>query len=192
MRRSFITGFAVIVLVAGLWQTGRGIWIYTKAMLAQGLLQRAWLRTNEGHARVTPWPWADTWPVARLRAPAFDIDLIVLDGAYGRALAFGPGLTSESPGPETTGPIVISAHRDTHFRFLKQVRIGDELILQWPRKAAQRYGVAEARIVDARTATIARDENRQSLVLITCYPFDAIMPGGPLRYVVTADLLDAP
>jgi sortase A len=25
-----------------------------------------------------------------------------------------------------------------------------------------------------------------TLTLVTCYPFDAIVPGGPLRYAVTA------
>jgi hypothetical protein len=39
-----------------------------------------------------PWPWAYTWPIARLMLPFKEIELIVLNGAYGRSLAFGPRL----------------------------------------------------------------------------------------------------
>jgi sortase A len=42
-------------------------------------------------------------------------------------------------------------------------------------------------VVDARRAVIRSDEGGDHLVLLTCYPFDAITPGGPLRYVVAGD-----
>ena len=41
-------------------------------------------------------------------------------------------------------------------------------------------------VVDSRTAVIRTEDWSTSLVLVTCYPFDAVRPGGPLRYVVTA------
>ncbi len=43
-----------------------------------------------------------------------------------------------------------------------------------------------AEVIDARQARLAPDDGRPILSLVTCYPFDAIVPGGPLRYVVTA------
>jgi sortase A len=48
------------------------------------------------------------------------------------------------------------------------------------------YVVQETGIVDAHNASIHLDDEHNRLVLVTCYPFDAIVPGGPLRYVVTA------
>tara|TARA_S200000501_G_scaffold249877_1_gene234098 strand:- start:524 stop:670 length:147 start_codon:yes stop_codon:yes gene_type:complete len=45
-------------------------------------------------------------------------------------------------------------------------------------------------VADART-TVLRLGDGTSFVLVTCYPFDAIDAGGPLRYVVTA-LVDGP
>ena len=41
-------------------------------------------------------------------------------------------------------------------------------------------------MIDARHARLAPDDGRPLLSLVTCYPFDAVAPGGPLRYVVTA------
>jgi hypothetical protein len=50
-----------------------------------------------------------------------------------------------------------------------------------------RYVVSERRIVDSRSGTITLDPSQPRLVLVTSYPFDAMMPGGPLRYVVVAE-----
>jgi sortase A len=51
--------------------------------------------------------------------------------------------------------------------------------------------VHERQIVNAGAAVIRQDDDEKQLVLVTCYPFDTIVPGGPLRYVVTAGLEDA-
>jgi sortase A len=128
------TGIALIVglLGCGIWLLGHGLWIYAKAELAQHLLQRAWARTLAGERAVKPWPWADTWPVARIRLPAHGIDLIVLDGVSGRTLAFGPGHMPGTPLPGRAGVTVIAGHRDTHFRFLRDVQAGDEILVEAP------------------------------------------------------------
>ena len=52
---------------------------------------------------------------------------IVLAGSSGQALAFGPGHVELTPEAGERGVAVYSAHRDTHFRFLKNVVIGDEI-----------------------------------------------------------------
>src|SRR5215510_8497445 len=80
--------FALLLLVAGMWQLGGGIYIRAKAILAQILVRDAWERTLGGERRVKPWPWADTWPVARLEVPEQRVDLFVLAGANGRTIAF--------------------------------------------------------------------------------------------------------
>jgi hypothetical protein len=66
------------LLCLGFWQLGQGAYIPAKAWLAQELMQRAWQKTQDGESESPPWPWADTWPVARLLAKGGDIELIVL------------------------------------------------------------------------------------------------------------------
>ena len=78
MKHRAITGFIVLVTVVGSWQFGQGAWIYVKAQVAQYLLQQAWVQTVDGDHHVHPWPWADTWPVARFQAPSHRQSLIVL------------------------------------------------------------------------------------------------------------------
>jgi sortase A len=174
------------LLAVGLWQIGEGSWIYAKARLAQFLLQRAWSRTLAGESTVKPWPWADTWPVARLRVPSQGIDVIVLNGAYGRTLAFGPGYAESSSFPGSPGTTILTGHRDTHFEFLKWLKQDDEIVVETAAGSTQRYLVLDSQIVDDRTASIGLADREDQLVLVTCYPFDTIVPGGPLRYVVSA------
>jgi sortase A len=177
---------AALLAAVGTWQVGEGAWIYVKARLAQHLLQRAWARTLTGESDVKPWPWADTWPVARLRVPAHGQDLIVLADTSGRTLAFGPGVAPGSARPGTDGTTIITGHRDTHFRFLERVRPGDELVLEIPGRAAAHFRVQGTEVVDTRTAVVDRAPDPAGLVLVTCYPFGAVRPGGPLRWIVAA------
>ena len=182
-----LTALTVCLLAVGLWQIGEGSWIYAKARLAQLLLQRAWSRTLAGEAHVKPWPWADTWPVARLIVPTHHIDLIVLNGAYGRTLAFGPGYAESSAFPGSTGTTILTGHRDTHFQFLKRLTQHDEIVIETAGGKNRRYLIRDIRIVDSREVSIWLGPGADRLILVTCYPFDAIVAGGPLRYVVTAE-----
>ena len=182
------TTLLVLALVLlGLWEMGSGVWIYLKAELAQVLLQRAWAGTVAGQQNVKPWPWADTWPVARLTVPSKDIDLIVLNGAYGRTLAFGPGYLESSALPGSRGTTILTGHRDTHFRFLQRLKAGDEVLLTGKNQESHRYRVSGAIVVDVNRGPIGQEMEGHQLALVTCYPFDAISPGGPLRYVVMAE-----
>ena len=174
------------LLAVGLWQVGEGSWIYAKARLAQYLLQRAWSRTLGGETAARPWPWADTYPVAKLRVPSMHIDLIVLNGAYGRTLAFGPGYSESSAFPGSSGTTILTGHRDTHFRFLRRLGRQDEIVIETVRRTSRRYLVQSSQIVDARTAAISLNDMEDKLILVTCYPFDTVLTGGSLRYVVTA------
>jgi sortase A len=187
-----LRALALVLAAVGIWQAGHGVWIYAKARLAQHLLQRAWTRMLAGERDVRPWPWADTWPVARLRVPAHGIDLIVLDGVSGRTLAFAPGHASGSARPGAAGTAIVSGHRDTHFAFLARVQPGDEVIVDTPGNPPAHFRVRETSVVDSRTAVIRQaDDGEAGLVLLTCYPFDAIRPGGPLRYAVAAEAASA-
>jgi sortase A len=185
-RQWRVAGLTLLVGIA-LWQLGHGAWIHLKAQLAQYLLQRAWAHTLGGQSHVKPWPWADTWPVARLRVLAHGVDLIVLEGVSGRTLAFGPGHAPASAVPGEVGTALVTGHRDTHFRFLAGLRPGDEIVAQAPGRAPWSYVVRELAVVDARDAVIRTDDATDRLILLTCYPFDALLPGGPLRYVVAAE-----
>lgn len=171
-----------LLLAAGAL-AAQAAWLPAKAALAQGLLATTWQRSLADGKSHRPWPWADTHAVARLSSPRLGISQVVLAGDSGRSLAFGPGWAESSALPGTTGTVVISGHRDTHFRWLQDLRDGDVLELQ-SRDGPRRYVVAGTRVADARRERIAATD-RDQLLLVTCWPFDATAPRGPLRYLVT-------
>jgi sortase A len=175
-----------LLLALGCWQVGEGSWIYAKAGLAQLLLQRAWARALAGEPSPKPWPWADTWPVTRLHMNRPNVDVIVLSGAYGRTLAFGPGHVSSTSLPGQAGTMIVTGHRDTHFRFLKDVRLKDELELTRTDGVKRGYRVTDVLVLDSRRDVLPLSSTGHDLLLVTCFPFDAIKAGGPLRYVVRA------
>jgi len=121
--------------------------------------------------------------------PGLGIDRIVLAGASGSSLAFGPGHLFGSPLPGQQGNTVIAGHRDTHFRFLKDIQPGELIQLQSNKGRTIDYEVSETIIVDEKQAEYLANTSENTLTLITCYPFDAIRPGGPLRYLVIAKQL---
>jgi sortase A len=177
------------VLCLGFWQLGQGAYIPAKAWVAQELMQRAWRKAQDGDAGVPPWPWADTWPVARLSAKGGDIELIVLEGGSGRTLAFGPGHLSVSALPGEPGNSIIAGHRDTHFQFLQFMRRGESIMIEMANGKNHLYQVTDIDVVDSRRGSILIDTDAPMLSLVTCYPFDAPRAGGPMRYVVTAKMI---
>lgn len=184
MRRWRATAIAAGLLLAG-WQWGQAGWIAGKAVTAQWLLERAWEeRLAGGEAR--PWPWADFMPVARLVVPELDVERIVLGDASPRTLAFGPGHVPASAPPGAPGTVVLAGHRDTHFAFLRHVRAGMTLEMRPAEGPARSYRVVATRVMDTRLERVVLDHPGR-LVLSTCWPFDALVPGGPLRYLVIAE-----
>lgn len=177
------------LLCLGFWQLGEGAYIPAKAWVAQELMQRAWRKAQDGDAGVPPWPWADTWPVARLSAKGGDIELIVLEGGSGRTLAFGPGHLSVSALPGEPGNSIIAGHRDTHFQFLQFMRRGESIMIEMANGKNHLYQVTDIDVVDSRRGSILIDTDSPMLSLVTCYPFDAPRAGGPMRYVVTAKMI---
>lgn len=164
-----------------------GLWIPLKAMVAQELLTLAWAESQARQTDKKPWPWADTWPVARLQLGESAQPLIVLAGAHGESLAFGPGHVTGSAEPGMRGPVVIAGHRDTHFQLLESVDLDSTIRLQSRNGEWDDYRVTQLRVVDSRQEAMnIADMPDDSLLLVTCYPFNSIDNQGPLRYLVQA------
>ena len=177
------------LLCLGFWQLGQGAYIPAKAWFAQELMQRAWRKAQDGDGDTAPWPWADTRPIARLSAKGGDIELIVLEGASGRTLAFAPGHLSVTALPGEKGNSIIAGHRDTHFQFLQFMKRGESIMVETANGNNHLYRVTDIDVVDSRRGSILIDTESPMLSLVTCYPFGAPQAGGPMRYVVTAEMI---
>ena len=180
MRRALLWLFCL----AGLVQLGMGLTVPVKAAVAQVLLERAFDRSVASHRPEKPWPWADMAPAARLRVPRLGVERIVLGSGSGQAMAFGPALLPGAAGLDSAGTAVIAAHRDTHFRFLATLRAGDLVEVTTIGAGLRRYRITGGEVV--RWDRFVLPDRRGGLVLVTCYPFDAVRHG-PWRYALHAE-----
>mgnify|MGYP003700211149 FL=1 len=182
---------AVLVAAVGLGLFAWGAYIPAKAWAAQMLLEHAWdqARGNQAPSGVLarPWPWADMTPLAKLGIARLGGTNIVLAGASGSTLAFGPGHVDGTTLPGQPGHSVVSAHRDTHFAYLKDAQVGDLIRVEQPSGAKSGYRIVERRVIDTRREQVMLHPEANLLTLITCYPFEDWTPGGPLRLIVTAE-----
>ena len=183
----FFSPLALAIL--GLILFGQGAYIHAKALLAQVLLERAFSATIATGHDSKPWSWADTWPVARIEVRRIGASAIVLAGSSGQALAFGPGHVERTASAGERGVAVYSAHRDTHFRFLKDVRIGDEIAVTRRDGKTFRYRADSQSVVRFDQFAIDPLSGDTELVLSTCWPFDAVTPG-PDRYLLHATMIE--
>ena len=178
----------LLFALAGFLLFGQGAYIHAKALLAQVLLERAFEETIATGRPTKPWAWADTWPVARIEVKRLNASAVVLAGSSGQALAFGPGHVELTPEAGERGVAVYSAHRDTHFRFLKNVAVGDEIAITRGDGKQFRFRADATSIVRFDNSGIDPLTDRYELVLSTCWPFDALTPG-PERYLLHATMI---
>ena len=183
-----MTRLAFLFAFAGLVLLGQGSYIHAKALLAQVLLERAFAETIATGREAKPWSWADTWPVARIEVKRLRASAIVLAGSSGQALAFGPGHVELTPDAGERGVAVYAAHRDTHFRFLRDVAIGDEIDVTRNDGKTFRYRADASSVVRFDNSGIDPLSDGYELVLSTCWPFDAVTPG-PERYLLHGTMI---
>jgi sortase A len=189
LRRIGIPLAVAALLACGAVLVGQAIWIHAKAVVAQVLLERAFAATLASGHDVKPWSWADTWPVARVAVPRLHRSAIVLAGASGQALAFGPGQVERTPAAGEPGTAIYSGHRDTHFAFLGAVATGDEIAVTRRDGRHFRFRVTGTSVVRWDASGIDPLADGRRLALVTCWPLDGKF-SGPLRYVVHAELVE--
>lgn len=156
-----------------------------KAELAQYLIARNWHANLASGTAQKPWPWADTYVTAKLTFESLDKDRYVMVDTSGESLAFGPGFVLDGTFNQSQAGYAIAGHRDSHFEIIQNLKTNDEITLQRQDQTRIRFRVVSQSVIDSRYQGLAPADPSQ-LILITCYPFNGLVPGGPLRYVVTA------
>jgi LPXTG-site transpeptidase (sortase) family protein len=132
-------------------------------------------------ATIEPGAW-----LARLEAPAIGFSTTVLEGADDKTLARAAGHVEETAFPGEAGNTVIAGHRDTVFRPVRNLHVGDALVLTTS-EYIYRYRITGKRIVRPDKLDLLEPTTHRVLTLVTCYPFTFI-GHAPQRFIVRADL----
>lgn len=120
--------------------------------------------------------------------PKISASLPIVEGTDEDELEKGVGHYANSVLPGEKDNSVLSGHRDTVFRRLGEVGVGDKLVVKTT-AGKFTYKVRQVRIVDADDRTVIVPKPRATLTVTTCYPFDYI-GDAPDRYILVATLID--
>ena len=121
-----------------------------------------------------------------LAIPKIGLHAAVLEGTNRKSLLLAPGHLKGTPWPGDPGNAVIAAHRDTFFRQLVQVGLGDDIFVL-RNGTRYHYVVTGKSIVEANDVAVTAQTAESRLTLITCYPTYYIGPA-PKRLVVVSEL----
>lgn len=127
--------------------------------------------------------------VGRIEIPRIGVSAIVLEGVTSRTLRRGVGRIPGTARPTADqGNVGLAAHRDRHFRALKDIRKKDVIELT-TLEGKQRYEVEWTRIVKPDETEVLAPSEEPSLTLVTCYPFYYV-GSAPKRFIVRARRID--
>jgi sortase A len=126
--------------------------------------------------------------LTRLSIPRIELDAVVVDGASRKQLAVAPGHVKDTAKPGENGNSVITAHRDTFFRHIYELKKGDEIFVR-RRGEVFKFEVIGKKIVGSDDVSVLRRTKEPHLTLITCYPIYYIGPA-PQRLVVFSKLVE--
>lgn len=121
---------------------------------------------------------------ARLRCRRLNQELFILPET-GQNLLLGPVWLKQTAELGGAGNAVLAAHRDSHFRFLKDVRLGDILNVQTS-KGSYSYKIISMKVVYPGNRLLLRPQRESLLTLVTCYPFHFV-GSAPQRFIVQAE-----
>jgi sortase A len=191
-RRNLRQRLSLILLLVGAVLIGYVAWQYGSMYFEQRRLAQEWKLQQEQqpapHAASTPVSAHDT--LTRLSVPKINLDSVVVEGTSYRALLLGPGHLVDTPAPGNNGNSVITGHRDTFFRHLDDLQMGDEVLVQRGGKTFH-YRVTGKRVVAPTDLSVIAPTKDPELTLLTCYPIYFIGPA-PKRLVVFSKLVSDP
>jgi sortase A len=126
--------------------------------------------------------------IAMLEIPRLGLSTVVVEGAEERELKLGPGHIRGTSLPGGGGNVGVAGHRDTVFRPLRFIRINDAIKVITHEREYE-YKVVSTQIVAPRDVQVLYPTGRETLTLVTCYPFDFV-GAAPKRFIVSSDCVN--
>jgi sortase A len=187
----------IFLVVAGVFFISMGSLQYTTTLVSQKQsLKEAYQIIKKSNQTRTNEPLPEQPPsmgdiVGILQFPSLNEELPIIEGTDEDDLEKGVGHYKGSSFPNEKGQIVLSGHRDTVFRRLGELKLGDILTISTP-KGTFSYKIEHTQIVEANDRSIITlQKNEEILTLTTCYPFSFI-GNAPERYIITAKPVERP
>ncbi len=178
-----VAGIMALGYCAGVWVTARLYQLRETRRFESAVRLHARSPRAPSVPRAAPAP-AEGDLVGRLEIPRLGVSVMVVEGDRGRDLRRAVGHIPGTALPGTSGNVALAGHRDTFFRALGAIRRNDTITLS-TLEGAYRYQVVSTKIVRPEDTQVLDPTRRDTLTLVTCYPFD-YLGSAPLRFIVRA------
>jgi len=184
-RRLLVRGLSYLLLLMGAAALGYVMWIVVSAYLFQRYESRALSRAS-AQPEITAQPRIVTEGdvIGQIEVPRLGLSAIVVQGDSDDVLRRAVGHIPETALPGQAGNIALAGHRDTIFRPLRDIQVGDVILLKTP-AADRTYRVDSTEVVPPTDLEVLQSGEQNELTLITCFPFHYI-GHAPNRFVVRA------
>ena len=122
--------------------------------------------------------------IGEIEVSRLGLKAIVVQGDSSKILRRAVGHIAETALPGKLGNVVLAGHRDTFFRPLRNIRLGDAIILK-TLDGDFHYQVESTAVVPPNGIQVLQPSSERTLTLITCFPF-YYLGSAPNRFIVRA------
>jgi sortase A len=181
--QSLIRGTAAIAMTAGLALVGYVGWARADEWTFQHAYRPSASPVAAG-APAAPAPLVEGDAIGEIHIARLGLTDVIAQGSSAPVLRRAVGHLEGTPWLGQSGNVVLAGHRDTLFRALRDIRLGDRIDVTSPGRHA-RYDVTWTAIVLPTATDVLDPTANNTLTLITCYPFTYI-GAAPQRFIVRA------
>ncbi len=185
MRMYILRGAYYFFLASGILAMGYAGFVFADSHAYQALETKKFKQAgllSEPHILV------EGEVIGEIQVPRLGLKAIVVQGDSPANLKRAVGHLSKSALPGEWGNVALAGHRDTFFRTLRDIRLGDEIKFK-TRERSFEYLVESIEVVAPTDSRVLESSTGHDLTLLTCFPFHYVGPA-PNRFVVRAREVD--
>src|SRR5271157_5492262 len=180
-RTRILRGASYFFLAIGLLALGYAGFVFVDAHFYQALEMKKFAPPGLLHE---PHMLLDGEVIGKIEVPRLGLNVMVVQGDSRLNLRRAVAHLSKSALPGERGNVALAGHRDTFFRPLRDIRLGDEIRFK-TRERNFEYLVESIEIVAPTDIRVLESSTGHDLTLLTCFPFYYVGPA-PQRFVVRA------
>ena len=187
MYKKLFIAIGCSLIFLGIFGIAKASFMPIKAIIGQHYLEAAWQESLRNNRLSKPWKSADFYMIGKLKVPKLKVSRVILNSVSGEALAWSIGRVTSFNHAIDKQPIILAGHRDSHMQFMSQLNVGDKIELTMSDGLLKTYIISGTEVSDKPEVALSTASlGRESIILTTCWPFNAIKSSGK-RYLIFAN-----
>ncbi len=181
MRRNILRGACYFFFAFGILSLGYVGFVLADSHRYQALEIR---KFEQAGRLVEPHILVEGEVIGEIEVPRLGLSDMVVQGDSAASLRHAVGHVAKSALPGEWGNVALAGHRDTYFRPLRAIQVGDEIRFKTIEHVFD-YVVESVEVVSPAGIRVLEATGGHELTLITCFPFYYVGPA-PKRFIVRA------